>query len=97
LSWPSSSKSSWSPFASVISSTRPPPATIFCASDKVGRLSPSRRTNSPGSRGAGVTQQIRPGESSRVSIEEMIDAADLAAPRMATLLVGFLAAARAHT
>ena len=45
----------------------------------------------------GVTPQIRRGESSRVSIEEMIDAADLAAPRMATLLVGFLAAARAHT
>ena len=44
----------------------------------------------------GVTQQIVPGGASRVSIEEMIDAADLAAPRMATLLVGLAVAARNH-
>lgn len=42
----------------------------------------------------GVTQQVLAGHSSRVSIEAMIDAADLAAPRMATLLVGIVAAAR---
>jgi hypothetical protein len=34
------------------------------------------------------------GHTTRVSIEAMIDAADLAAPRMATLLVGIVAAAR---
>ncbi|MFN3240337.1 MAG: purine-nucleoside phosphorylase [Planctomycetota bacterium] len=45
----------------------------------------------------GVTQQVLHGGTSRVSIEEMIDAADVAAPRMATLLVGVIAAARAHT
>lgn len=44
----------------------------------------------------GVTQQVISGQSSRVSIEEMIDAADVAAPRMATLLVGIAAAARQH-
>lgn len=42
----------------------------------------------------GVTQQVLAGHSSRVSIEAMIDAADLAAPRVATLLVGIVAAAR---
>ena len=42
----------------------------------------------------GVTQQVLAGQTSRVSIEAMIDAADLAAPRMATLLVGIVAAAR---
>ena len=42
----------------------------------------------------GVTQQVVAGRPSRVSIEAMIDAADLAAPRMATLLVGIVAAAR---
>ena len=44
----------------------------------------------------GVTQQVLAGHTSRVSIEEMIDAADVAAPRMATLLVGLVAAARQH-
>jgi purine-nucleoside phosphorylase len=44
----------------------------------------------------GVTQQVVTGQSSRVSIEEMIDAADVAAPRMATLLVGLVAAAHQH-
>lgn len=44
----------------------------------------------------GVTQQVLAGQTSRVSIEEMIDAADVAAPRMATLLVGLVAAARQH-
>jgi purine-nucleoside phosphorylase len=42
----------------------------------------------------GVTQQVLPGRSTQVSIEAMIDAADLAAPRMATVLVGIVAAAR---
>jgi purine-nucleoside phosphorylase len=42
----------------------------------------------------GVTQQVLAGHTTRVSIEAMIDAADLAAPRMATLLVGIVAAAR---
>lgn len=42
----------------------------------------------------GVTQQVLPGRPSQVSIEAMIDAADLAAPRMATLLVGIVAATR---
>ena len=44
----------------------------------------------------GVTQQVLAGHSSRVSIEAMIDAADVAAPRMATLLVGIVVAARQH-
>ena len=44
----------------------------------------------------GVTQQVLESDSGRVSIEAMIDAADLAAPRMATLLVGFIEATRAH-
>ena len=38
----------------------------------------------------GVTQQVLPSRSSQVSIEAMIDAADLAAPRMATMLVGLV-------
>jgi purine-nucleoside phosphorylase len=38
----------------------------------------------------GVTQQVLPGRSTQVSIEAMIDAADLAGPRMATLLVGLV-------
>ena len=42
----------------------------------------------------GVTQQVLPGRSTQVSIEAMIEAADLAAPRMATVLVGIVAAAR---
>ncbi|MFK7741590.1 MAG: purine-nucleoside phosphorylase [Planctomycetota bacterium] len=42
----------------------------------------------------GVTQQVLAGHTTRVSIEAMIDAADVAAPRMATLLVGIVAAAR---
>jgi purine-nucleoside phosphorylase len=42
----------------------------------------------------GVTQQLLAGTSPRVSIESMIDAADLAAPRMASLLVGIVAASR---
>jgi purine-nucleoside phosphorylase len=42
----------------------------------------------------GVTQQLLAGASARVSIESMIDAADLAAPRMASLLVGVVAASR---
>ncbi|MBM4060400.1 MAG: purine-nucleoside phosphorylase [Planctomycetes bacterium] len=41
----------------------------------------------------GVTQQVLAGASARTSIEAMIDAADLAAPRMASLLVGVVAAA----
>jgi purine-nucleoside phosphorylase len=45
---------------------------------------------------AGFTQQVLAGHNSRVSIEEMIDAADVAAPRMATLLVGLVAAARQY-
>ncbi|MFO0175480.1 MAG: purine-nucleoside phosphorylase [Planctomycetota bacterium] len=36
----------------------------------------------------GVTQQVLAGRTSQVSIEAMIDAADLAAPRMASILVG---------
>ncbi|HEX6812694.1 MAG TPA: purine-nucleoside phosphorylase [Planctomycetota bacterium] len=40
----------------------------------------------------GVTQQLLAGKSSQVSIEAMIDAADLAAPRMASLLVGVVGA-----
>ncbi len=43
---------------------------------------------------AGITQQLLAGRSSQVSIEAMIDAADLAAPRMASLLVGVVAATR---
>ncbi|MBX3463096.1 MAG: purine-nucleoside phosphorylase [Planctomycetes bacterium] len=42
----------------------------------------------------GVTQQLSVGKSARVSIEAMIEAADLAAPRMASLLVGIVAASR---
>lgn len=42
----------------------------------------------------GVTQQVLAGRSTQVSIEAMIDAADLAAPRMASLLVGVVAASR---
>ncbi|MBL8751123.1 MAG: purine-nucleoside phosphorylase [Planctomycetes bacterium] len=42
----------------------------------------------------GVTQQLLAGRSQQVSIESMIDAADLAAPRMASLLVGIVAASR---
>ncbi|MCB9878651.1 MAG: purine-nucleoside phosphorylase [Planctomycetes bacterium] len=38
----------------------------------------------------GVTQQVLAGQPSRVSIEAMIDAADLAAPRMASMLVGIV-------
>lgn len=41
---------------------------------------------------AGVTQQLFGGRSSQTSIEAMIEAADLAAPRMASLLVGITAA-----
>ncbi len=40
----------------------------------------------------GVTQQVLVGRPAQLSIEAMIDAADLAAPRMATLLVGIVAA-----
>lgn len=42
----------------------------------------------------GVTQQVLPGRPTQVSIEAMIDAADLAGPRMATVLVGIVAASR---
>lgn len=42
----------------------------------------------------GVTQQLLAGKSQQVSIEAMIDAADLAAPRMASMLVGVVAATR---
>ena len=42
----------------------------------------------------GVTQQVLAGRTSQVSIESMIDAADLAAPRMASMLVGIAAATR---
>lgn len=42
----------------------------------------------------GVTQQVVPGRPTTVSIEAMLDAADLAAPRMASLLVGIVAATR---
>jgi purine-nucleoside phosphorylase len=42
----------------------------------------------------GVTQQVLPGKSTQASIESMIEAADLAAPRMATLLVGIAATLR---
>lgn len=40
----------------------------------------------------GVTQQVLAGRSTQTSIEAMIEAADLAAPRMGTLLVGIVAA-----
>lgn len=43
---------------------------------------------------AGVTQHLSAGKSAQVSIEAMIEAADLAAPRMASLLVGIVAASR---
>jgi purine-nucleoside phosphorylase len=43
---------------------------------------------------AGVTQQLSAGKTAQVSIEAMIEAADLAAPRMASLLVGIVAASR---
>jgi purine nucleoside phosphorylase len=36
----------------------------------------------------GITQQVELDSRSPVSIEAMLDAADLAAPRMASLLVG---------
>jgi len=39
----------------------------------------------------GITQQVKPESHSPASIEEMLDAADVAAPRMASLLVGILA------
>jgi purine-nucleoside phosphorylase len=39
----------------------------------------------------GVTQQVLGGRTDRTSIEAMIEAADLAAPRMASLLVGIAA------
>jgi purine-nucleoside phosphorylase len=42
----------------------------------------------------GITQQVLATSSSRTSIEAMIDAADLAAPRMASLLVGIVASTR---
>lgn len=42
----------------------------------------------------GVTQQLSAGKTAQVSIEAMIEAADLAAPRMASLLVGIVAASR---
>jgi purine-nucleoside phosphorylase len=42
----------------------------------------------------GITQQLSTGKSAQVSIEAMIEAADLAAPRMASLLVGIVAASR---
>jgi purine-nucleoside phosphorylase len=42
----------------------------------------------------GVTQQVLAGRSTQASIESMIEAADLAAPRMATVLVGIVAATR---
>ncbi|MCA8949749.1 MAG: purine-nucleoside phosphorylase [Planctomycetes bacterium] len=42
----------------------------------------------------GVTQQLLAGASTRVSIEAMIDAADLAGPRMASLLVGIVESRR---
>lgn len=40
----------------------------------------------------GITQQLLTGKPVQTSIEAMIDAADLAAPRMASLLVGIVAA-----
>jgi purine-nucleoside phosphorylase len=42
----------------------------------------------------GITQQVVPGRTSMASIEQMLDAADLAAPRMASLLVGIVGALR---
>lgn len=42
----------------------------------------------------GVTQQLLAGKPVQVSIEAMIDAADLAGPRMGSLLVGIVAATR---
>ena len=42
----------------------------------------------------GITQQLLAGKSAQVSIESMIDAADLAAPRMASMLVGVVASTR---
>jgi purine nucleoside phosphorylase len=42
----------------------------------------------------GVTQQVLVGRSTQASIEAMIEAADLAGPRMATVLVGIVAAAQ---
>ncbi|MBL8725758.1 MAG: purine-nucleoside phosphorylase [Planctomycetes bacterium] len=41
----------------------------------------------------GITQQLLAGRPVQTSIEAMIDAADLAAPRMASMLVGIVAAA----
>jgi purine-nucleoside phosphorylase len=43
---------------------------------------------------AGVTQLVLAGRTTQVSIESMIEAADLAAPRMATMLVGIVGATR---
>lgn len=42
----------------------------------------------------GITQQILPDRSATASIEAMLDAAELAAPRMASLLVGIVAQSR---
>jgi len=42
----------------------------------------------------GITQQLLAGRSVQVSIEAMIDAADLAGPRMASMLVGVVASTR---
>ncbi|GAB4145705.1 MAG: purine nucleoside phosphorylase I, inosine and guanosine-specific [Planctomycetota bacterium] len=42
----------------------------------------------------GVTQQVVEGSEAKTSIEEMLDAADLAAPRMASLLVGIAGSLR---
>ncbi len=42
----------------------------------------------------GITQQLLAGKPVQTSIEAMIDAADLAAPRMASLLVGIVASTR---
>jgi purine-nucleoside phosphorylase len=41
----------------------------------------------------GITQQLAPNRPTVASIESMLDAAELAAPRMATMLVGVVAAA----
>lgn len=43
---------------------------------------------------AGITQQVLPERSGSASIEAMIDAAELAAPRMAAMLVGVVAQGR---
>jgi purine-nucleoside phosphorylase len=41
----------------------------------------------------GITQQVTAGKSAQVSIESMIDAADLAGPRIGSMLVGVVASA----